>query len=227
MNPIEGRLIDRIDMSIDLGYNLTKANNVVQTNFGYDFNYRSEERLLALDLDATRSSTGDEPVSHRSNSSFSYRRFSMDRLWDPIGLGGVERNDELGLDRRLTLGGGMARWLTDTNTNRISFTGGLVATRENETDAPESDDSVEAAVGLALDWFRYDDPELDVAMSFIVYERLSDSGRTRGNLDVDLRWELISDFFWGFKVYYSFNTEPLGDASRKDYGVVTTIGWSF
>lgn len=227
MNPIEGRLIDRIDMSVDLGYNLSKASNVVQTNLGYDFNYRSEERFLSLDVDATRSSTSNEPVSQRGNASFSYRRFRSDRLWDPVGIGGLERNDELGLDRRVSVGGGMARWLNDTNTNRISFTGGLVANSEDQTDAPETEESIEAAVGITLDWFRYDDPELDVAMNFSVFERLSDSSRTRGNFDVDLRWELISDFFWGLKIYYTFNTEPVGDASRKDYGVVTTVGWSF
>ena len=30
----------------------------------------------------------------------------------------------------VTVGGGMSRWLTDTNSRRVSFTGGLVATRE-------------------------------------------------------------------------------------------------
>jgi hypothetical protein len=227
MNPIEGRLIDRIEMSVDLGYNFSKANDVNQTNFGYDLSYRSEERLIEVDLAATRSSSSDQPKSIRYNSSLSYRRFIGDRSWDPMGFGGVERNDELGLDRRVTVGGGMSHWLTDTSTNRISFMGGVVGTRENETDAVETETSIEAAVGLTLDWFRYDDPELDVAMNFTVYERLSDGNRTRGTLDVDMRWELASDFYWGFTTYYSFNTDPTGDAASEDYGIVTTIGWSF
>jgi len=227
MNPIEGRLIDRIDMNVDLGYNFAKANNVTQGNFGYDFSYRSEERLLEIDLAATRSSSSDQPKSIRYNSALSYRRFIGDRRWDPMGFGGVERNDELGLDRRVTVGGGMSHWLTDTNKNRISFMGGIVGTRENETDAVESETNLEAAVGLTLDWFRYDDPELDVALNFNVFERTSGVNRTRGTLDVDMRWELANDFYWGFTTYYSFNTEPTGDASNTDYGVVTTIGWSF
>ena len=133
----------------------------------------------------------------------------------------------VGLDRRTTVGGGLSRWLTDTNTHRTAFMGGLVAARENERDATESDTSVEAAVGVVLDWFRYDDPELDVSTTFVVYERLSDESRTRGNLDVDLRWELISGFLWGFNICYTFNTQPIGEASSSDYGVVSSIGWSF
>jgi hypothetical protein len=190
-------------------------------------NYRSEARLVSLAIDARRSSSGDGQVSQRNNSTLTYRRFVADRHWDPVGFGAVERNDELGLDRRATLGGGMARWLKDTNSSRISFMGGLVGTRESEKDALESEDSVEAAAGINLDWFRYEDPELDVSMQLAVYERLSGDQRTRGNLDVDLRWELVSDFFWGFSIYYSFNTRPIGEAARQDYGVVTTIGWQF
>lgn len=227
MTPIETRLADRIDMDVNLGYAITKASSVAQTTLGYDFSFRTEERLLSANLDATRSSSSDEPTSIRNNSTFSYRRFIDDRHWNPMGFGMYERNDELGLDRRVTLGGGMSRWLSDTNSHRTSFVGGLVGTRENETDALESDTSVEAAFGLVLDWFRYDDPELDVSTTLAVYERLSGESRTRGNLDVDLRWELINDFFWGFSVYYTFNTKPTGNASSNDYGVVSSVGWSF
>ena len=227
MTPIEGRLIDRIDMSVNLGYNFTKASNVNQGTLGYDFSYRSEQRLLSLGLDGTRSSSTDEPVSIRTSTALTYRRFIGERLWDPVGFGVIERNDELGLDRRITGGGGMSRWLTDTNTRRISFMGGIVLTEEDEREALDKDQSVEAAIGITLDWFRYDDPELDVSLDFTVYERLSDSGRTRGTLDFDMRWELVSDFFLGFTTYYSFNSRPTGEAASDDYGVFTTVGWSF
>jgi len=228
MTPIEGRLVDRIDMSVDLGYNATKANAVTQTDFSYAFSYRSEERLISLNVDASRSASASQPNSLRMNNTIGYRRFVGDRRWDPQGFGAIERNDQLGLDRRVTVGGGMSRWLTDTNSRRINYTGGVVFTRENEAEALESDDSLEAVAALSLDWFRYDNPELDVAMRLTLFQRLSRESRTRGNLDVDLRWELINDFFWGFSLYYSFNTEPTGvDTSREDYGIVTSVGWSF
>lgn len=228
MSPIEGRLIDRISMSVDLGYTIAKANNQTQATFGYTFSYRTEAQLISANADIARSSTNEAFPSLRGNAVFSYRQFTREHAWDPVGFGALERNDELGLDRRVTLGGGMSRWLADTNSRRISFLGGLVATRENEIDAVDSEDSIEAAAAINLDWFRYDAPELDVAMRFSVYQRLSDARRTRGNLDLDLRWELINDFFWGFSVYYSFNSRPTADeASNQDYGVVTSIGWTF
>jgi len=228
MSPVEGRLADQIDFSVNLGYNKTKTNSVAQGNFGANFSYRTEERLFSSDLQTTRSARAGEVPSIRLNSTYSYRRFIRDRHWDPIGFGLFERNDELGLNRRVTLGAGLTRWLFDTNSHRASFMGGLVATREDEVGVPGSDDSFETAMALSLDWFRLDDPELDVSMTFTTFQRLSDTSRTRGNLDVNLRWELVNDFFWGFSTYYSYNTKPSGEeASKTDYGVVTTLGWSF
>jgi len=128
----------------------------------------------------------------------------------------------------VTLGGGMSRYLTDTNEHRINFMGGLVRSTEDATDSVESTDSVEAMTGLVIECFRYDAPELDVSSQLLVFERISDESRTRGNLDLSFRWELIQDFTWGMSVYYSFDSAPENaDASGNDCGVVTTLGWSF
>lgn len=228
MSPIEARLVDQIDMNVDLGYSIAKANNVVQTTAGYDFSFRNEERLVSMNSDFARSSSVDRPDSLRANVAVSYRRFIEGRIWSPVGLAQLERNDELGLRRRATIGGGMGRYLTDTNEHRINFMGGLVRSTEDATDAVESTDSIEAMTGLNIEWFRYDSPELDVSSQLMVFERLSDESRTRGNLDLSFKWELIEDFNWGMSVYYSFDSAPENfDASGSDYGVVTTLGWSF
>jgi hypothetical protein len=226
MNPIEGRLIERIDMSVDVGYSLAKANEAEQSSLGYDFQYRDEVRLVSLNADASTSVTENDPPSTRMNTVLSWRRFLEDREWDPIVMTQVERNDELGLDRRITAGGGMGRWITDTNQRRMSFFGGLVYGHETSDGIPDSEGSLEAAVGIEAEWFRYDEPELDVSTRFQVYERVTGSSKTRGNLDVDFRWEMFDDSFWGFNIYYSFDTDPeSATASKSDYGIVMSLGW--
>jgi hypothetical protein len=228
MNPIEGRLIERIEMSADLGYSLAKANGAEQSSVGYDFQYRDELRLLSLNADASTAVSDNDPPSTRVNTTLSWRRFLEGREWDPIVMGQLERNDELGLDRRITAGGGMGRWITDTNRRRMSFFGGLVYGHETSDGVPDAEGSVEAAVGIEAEWFRYDEPELDVSTRFTIYERVTGSSKTRGNLDVDFRWEMLDDAFWGFNIYYSFDSAPeSATASKSDYGIVTSLGWDF
>lgn len=228
MTPIEGRLIERIDMSIDVGYSLAKANETSQTTVGYDFTYRDQVRLVSLNVDASTSESENDPPSTRVNTLASFRRFLEGRKWDPVAMSQVERNDELGINRRVTAGGGMGRWIRDTNQSRISFVGGLVVGNEDAEGQVSSEWTTEALLGIGLEWFRFDTPELDVSTRLSVYERLTGESRSRGNLDVDFRWELFADSFWGFSIYYTFDTQPQSETSEKtDYGVVTSFGWDF
>lgn len=228
MTPIEGRIIERIDMSVDVGYSLAKANDASQSTVGYDFQYRDQTRLVSLNVDASTTESESDPPSTRVNTLASFRRFLEGREWDPVFLSQVERNDELGIKRRVTAGGGMSRWLRDTNQSRMSFLGGLVYGNEDAEGLTNSEWTTEALLGLGMEWFRYDTPELDVSTRLAVYERLTGVSRTRGNLDVDFRWELFADSFWGFSIYYSFDTEPeIETSSKSDYGIVTSFGWEF
>lgn len=228
MAPFEGRLIDQIDMGVDLGYSVAKANSVVQTTAGYNFGFRNAENQVQLHANYARSNSVNQSDSQRVNVTGVYRRFIQERRWLPVGIAQYERNDELGLRRRMALGGGMSRYLTDTNERQVSFTGGLVAGTEDATGSVTSESSVEAMTSLDVQWFRYDTPELDVSSQLLVFQRLSSDSRTRGSLDLSFKWELIKDFNWGMSIYYSFDSAPGNvDASEEDYGVVTTLGWSF
>jgi Protein of unknown function, DUF481 len=227
MTPIRSTLLDRIEMSVDAGYSLAKANNLEQTNFGYDFRYREQARQLTLGLDSSLSSSESDESSNRVFASFYFRRFLDRGNWDPFAIGQLERNDELGIDRRQTFGGGMSRWLRDTNSSRIAFGGGLVATSEDDFGATETKKDTEALLGVDLEWFRFDEPELDVSMQLNVYRRLSGSGEPRSNLDVSLRWEIFSDFFWGLSVYYTYDAQSDTEEPTTDYGTFTSLGWKF
>jgi hypothetical protein len=63
ITPIESRLIDRIDMRVDVGYSLAKADTVTQGSVGYDFRYRATDNLVTFDLDASSALSEGEPRS--------------------------------------------------------------------------------------------------------------------------------------------------------------------
>jgi hypothetical protein len=119
----------------------------------------------------------------------------------------------------------MSRWLRDTNASRIAFGGGLVFSSEDDFGSTETKTDTEALVSMDLEWFRYDEPELDVSMQFNLFQRLSGSKEPRGNLDVNLRWEIFKDFFWGFSIYYTFDAQSDTAEPTTDYGTFTSIGW--
>lgn len=60
-----------------------------------------------------------------------------------------------------------------------------------------------------------------------MFNRLPGTREPRGNLDVNLRWEIFKDFFWAFSIYYSFDSQQGETASSTDYGSFTSLGWRF
>ena len=227
MTPIKSTIADRIEMRVDLGHSLAKASDLEQGSFGYDFSYRGETRLINFDIDASTSSSESDPSSTRVFTNFSYQRYLEKSEWNPIGIGQLEQNDELAIDRRVSFGGGMGRYLRDTNQSRIAFGGGLIRSLEDDAGSSETIDDTEALIVTNLEWFRYDEPELDLTMAFTLYQRLSGSKEPRGNMDVNLRWEIFKDFFWGVSVYYTYDHQAENEEEANDYGSFTSLGWKF
>jgi MFS superfamily sulfate permease-like transporter len=227
---VAGLLIYRFDASllrVDLGHSLAKASHLEQGSFGYDFRYRGETRLINFNIDASTSSSESDPSSTRMLTNFNYQRYLERSEWNPIGIGQLERNDELAIDRRLSFGGGMARYLRDTNQSRIAFAGGLLRSLEDDAGSSETIDDTEALLAMNLEWFQYDEPELDVSLAFLLYRRLSGSEEPRGNVDLSFRWEIFKDFFWGVSVYYTYDGQAQNEEEANDYGSFTSLGWKF
>lgn len=91
-----------------------------------------------------------------------------------------------------------------------------------------SQENIEGLLGMDYSRYLFDDPAVDLSVRLAAYPSLTESGRTRAQLDVNLRWEIISDLFWDLNYYDTYDSNPpSGSLSTNDYGVVTSLGWSF
>ena len=145
-----------------------------------------------------------------------------------IGVFSLNRNDELDLDLRTSIGAGGGRILNQSNNMSLSLEGGLLRSSENVSTGAPNQETWEAFGSLLWDWFRYDSPELDLSTELHLIPNLTESGRVRGEFDISLKWELIEDLFWELKFYDSYDNEPVVQGAEKnDYGVNTSIGWDF
>ena len=103
-----------------------------------------------------------------------------------------------------------------------------MGTREELAGETSDQDTIEALGTVRWDWYRYDAPELDLSTTLQVIPNLTDTGRVRGELDVSLKWEMISDLFWELSYYHSYDSRPATEGAEKsDYGVVTSVGYDF
>jgi hypothetical protein len=225
---VEGSFLDRVDLYLAAGYSYTKASSVGQTSFNTEINYEDENTRNTLTGRTTVTDTDDEVTSSTkwdlsrqvwTDRSKSYRTF----------YGRYEANDELSLDGRYTLGGGLGRYFVDTQ--KLRWTGELglqvLTEKSNDIDGGDGhDESIEGFFSTTFAAWRFDTPELDVDVRFNFYPSLSESGRRRGDTDIRIRWELVEDLFWDTTAFGTYDNKD-GIVHEVDYGITTGIGWSY
>ena len=227
MSPIEGGGIHALDVDVSLGYNFAKAGGVETGNFGLNMDFRSLIRIESLSFSTTLTDSDTQEESKRTNLGLQHTRLWNNR-WFSVGNLTFDQNDELGLNLRTSIGGGIGRYFVQSNTMLFSLEAGLQGSREDLVENPEDADSIEATFTMNWDWFEFQDPELDWSTTIQIIPNLSEWGRVRGEIDTALQWELIGDLNWGISIFGSFDNQPHStEGQTSDYGINTSLTYEF
>jgi putative salt-induced outer membrane protein YdiY len=222
----QGKLIERLDGYVTAGYDYTKASELQTFTFTGGIRARNERREWSLDGSTTATSQDDHDDSKRFSLQGNYRRLLPARRFY-LGFGGVEGNDELGLDLRTSIGGGYGMYLLQNNRREWSAFGGLTLNSEVFEQSDERQ-SIEAVLGTTYSFFRFDTPEANIDAGLLLLPSLTESGRVRSEASLKSRYEIVEDLFFEVSLYGSYDSKPdEGADSDSDYGVTTSLGYSF
>ncbi len=223
---LDANRIKRWDGSVSAGFDSSKANSDTSLTASFDARRRAEDFQLNFNGSIySRSQDGAED-SLRANFGTVYRGLLEDR-WYWAALGAVERNDELGMDLRTLGGGGYGRFLVQTGRSLWSATGGLVVVNEQRAGDEPAETNLEGLLNTEYEFFTYDTPKTTLTTSLTVFPSITDAGRVRADLEIGLRRELVTDLFIELSVYDSYDSRPPEDGTGNDYGIVTSLGYTF
>ena len=163
--------------------------------------------------------------SQRGSLNLNYPVFLKNR-WFFGGLVGAERNLDLGLDSRYSLGAVAGRYLKQTNRSHLAVLVGLVEIDEQPVEG-DSRTSTEALIGGDYSTFTYDFPEITLNARLAVSPSLSQSGRVRIQADVGVRREIVADFFLSISLFDTYDSNPPTEGRTKRLGSVLSIGYKF
>ena len=225
--PIEGgRFIDRLDGYLSAGLDVAKASDRRSLDFAGGLSSRTRIREWSLEGSANLTDDSAGKTSERYDLQGDLRRLLPERYFYQ-GFLGLTRNSELDLNLRTMLGGGYGRYFVQTNLTEWQGGAGLAYNHENYAGG-EVVDSLELVLLTEFSMFRYDFPETDIGGSLSVLPSLTESGRYRAEADLRAKYEFVDDLYFELKVYGSYDNEPPGeDTEQSDYGVVTSLGYSF
>jgi hypothetical protein len=227
LDAVDESFWERFEGAVDLGYEFTQAGSATSWNLGAESRYRAERALTKASFDSLlKAQEGAERVE-RNHLRLAHIRFLHAR-WFGLLLGQGESSSNQALRFRALLGGGVGHELYRTDHTSFSVLGGASFSREEYDDSDGFLDNGELIGGVLFDTFWFDTPEVEITSSFLILPNLTQSGRYRIQANAKMRFELIKDFYWSLGVFESFDKKPPSElALRNDFGVTTSIGWSF
>ncbi len=227
ITPIKNRFWGKVDGNIDLGYSYNKGSEVKQWNSSFRFDYRPANSITTISANSIFTAQPGRDDTQKQDVSLSYKYLTKNNI-AYTGFTGLQQNSELGLQLRASLGGGISKNWFRSNVQRFITTLGLIVNREQSSDNNELTYNLEGAVRTEYRVFRYRDPEIDITSYFDFFPSFTVKDRYRTELDVKVKFEVFNDVYIGITLYHIMDTKPSeGAASTSDWGINTSVGYSF
>lgn len=223
----EPTFLNRLSGSFSIGYDYAKASAVTTVSGNFDTTYRAPEFRWNVSADINSTTDPEQGTIDRDSLGFTYQ-WLLQRQRFISGLSLLERNEGTGIDARLQLGAAFGSYFRQTSKSELSGMLGLALTREWPTGPEDVQESIEGIVGGNWRIFKFNTPMVSMSSAALLFPSLTDHGRYRTNLNLSLRRELVKDFYLDLSFYHAYDSKPPNPtAENSDYGVTTSLGYSF
>ncbi len=230
---LDNTFISKLYANIDIGFSLTKANDLRQYTARASLGYKADRWKLGGTYDQVESTQNEVDRIQRTeiglNGDYSLRNgiFFGAQL-------NMLSNTEQRLDLRTT--GILGAGYYISRTNALYWNVFLGAAINNERfdnsgleegvnpDFTPGRESYEGVVGTELN--LYDIGDLNLLTNVYWFPSFTEEGRNRVNLRFDLKYDLPYDFYVRTGITYNFDSQPANGAPTTDYVWQSGFGWS-
>ena len=226
--PINNTFWLRLNGRMDLGADYSKANNMLRINGSGQVNYQKQKWGWQFKYNNHDSWQQADSLLHTAKTDFILStEYLLSPKWRVTGTAGRSSNTELGLQARWYTALSLRNYLVQTNRATLDYTVGLSASLEKSTTGTLQN-NYELVFGTDMDIFKYKSPDISITFFAQVLPNLKTKGRWRFDSGFDARIEIFSDFYLSGKIYYQYDSMPIGeDGKTNDYSFATGVGYSF
>jgi Protein of unknown function, DUF481 len=218
----------RFNGAINSGFTFAKANQTTQYTLGTNAQYLRENWSSGANFTSTLTGNTGVTTSTRNNVQGYYRHLMRWNNWFYTGIGSLLQSTEQHIQLQSNLGGGIGRYLVNTNHASINVFGGMgyQNTRYSVTETlPGSQNTAAAMVGVNAALFKFD--KTRVSLTAIALPALNQPGRIYSNVNTGYFLKFWGNFTWNLSFYGSWDNQPPLNFPGSDYGVTSGLGWTF
>ncbi len=224
---INDRFIQRLDGSINLGFNYAKSNSDLQFNFNSSITYRKPKAEINFKISSVITDNATDTMTKKQDATFDFYRKLENSFYLNVLLG-WQQNTELGLENRFILPVVAGKILLNNNHQRLLTGAGLSGNLEQSSGSAEYSTSLEGMLIISFKEFKYSTPKISIDARVAIFPGISDWGRLRMSFNLSSKIEIFKDFNVGLNFYDDFdNRPPDGALSKNDFGINFTIGYEF
>jgi len=218
----------RFNGEIDTGVIYSKGNQSTQFNLSSDLGYPRERWAASASYNSTLATSTGVTASTRNQINLGAQHLLPWNNWFYAGLGGLLQSSVQGIRLQSSFGGGIGRYLANTNRATIYLLGGFAWQRTQYTQAivPAGTQDVAAGViagGAKL--FKFNKTNLNVTGS--VFPAISAPGRVYSNMNVSYYIKITGNLSWNVSVYGNWDNQPPPTFTGSDYGTSSGLSWTF
>jgi uncharacterized protein DUF481 len=228
MDETSSSFLQRFNGEIGMGIIYNKGNQSTQYSLSSDVNYPRERWAAGASYDSTLSNSTGATASTRNEVNVNAQRLLRWDNWYYAGLGDFLQSSEQGIKLQSTIGGGVGRYLKNTNHAKISLLGGFAwqGIDYQKGVVPATTQNVASALisgEVKLFYFN----KTNLAISSILLPAVSEPGRVHFNLNVAYYVKLWSNLTWNISMYGNWDNRPPTGFSGSNYGSSSGLSWTF
>tara|TARA_R110002050_G_scaffold204327_1_gene339586 strand:- start:73040 stop:74047 length:1008 start_codon:yes stop_codon:yes gene_type:complete len=224
LKSLEDGFWSQVYAKVDVGFSLTKAKNLKQFNVNAGLGYLGEYWSMDARFNSLNSTQDSVAPTKRNDGGVTGNLF-LPKDWFLTASVDYLSNTEQLLDLRLNGRVGLGYYLVHSNKWYWSVAGGTAFISENFASAEGDKKSMEAFFVTELNLFDFGD--LSFFTKATAYPGITEKGRFRTDVNVDLKYDLPLDFYVKSGITVNYDNQPTTGASNVDYVFNSGIGWEW
>ena len=229
MGETSDRFWQRFSGDLNSGIIYSKGNQTTQYSLGANLAYLRERWSANADYNSTlSSSSGDTSAATRNQLNLSGMRLLRWDNWFYTGIASFLQSSEQDIRLQSNIGGGIGRYLKNTNRATIAVIGGLAwqSTKYDQSQGPVATQNVGSAlIGGEMKFFKFNKTNLDIRAT--AFPALSVPGRVYLNTNATYYIKITGDLSWNISFYGNWDNQPPPHLSGSDYGTSSGLSFTF
>jgi hypothetical protein len=218
----------RMNGTVSFGSTYTKGNQSAQYNLSSQTEYMRERWTARVNFSSTLSSNSDIETSARNQLGLRAFRLLPWKNYFYGGLGSFLQSSEQGIQLQSNFGGGIGRYLKNTNRVSISVLTGVAwqNTQYKQSAGSLARQNVGAAM-IATEFKAFAFKKTNLKADANVFPSVSEPGRLFVKTNATYYIKLFGNLSWNLSFYGDWDNRPPDTFSSSDYGSSVGLSWTF